>query len=354
MARQVAYLTHSNYDPKRHAYVQAMREQILARRRQGRALHLAPGSTASQEEQMIADQLDELDELADWWPSRLGAPASSQQLLLDDGLGCERVQSEGSLAHATSFQSLNLDQACPAASECTDSPRSLDHYQGFGANYARNYSQLRQHQAHRRPVGLGAYEYGSPAQSYCYELDLGAEPTTPQAGAQLARAGLERPAPQLRFAEPEVVQPPPPPSRRVSAASSCESPRVASMQHAVHQPARPTPRTRRNQRASSRPDDSADADSVLEGAGKTQASDQQSSGSANTDADKWSDSDADAIVRGARETAQMALSMYQFTRGEGDLNTTQDLFTQAELFAEEANELYKEVRCFSYKVSTRA
>lgn len=46
----------------------------------------------------------------------------------------------------------------------------------------------------------------------------------------------------------------------------------------------------------------------------------------------------------------MALSMYQFTRGEGDLNTTQDLFTQAELFAEEANELYKEVRCFSYKV----
>lgn len=78
------------------------------------------------------------------------------------------------------------------------------------------------------------------------------------------------------------------------------------------------------------------------------AQDQQSS---TTEPDKWSDSDADAIVRGARETAQMALSMYQFTRGEGDLNTTQDLFTQAELFAEEANELYKEVRCFSYKVS---
>lgn len=76
--------------------------------------------------------------------------------------------------------------------------------------------------------------------------------------------------------------------------------------------------------------------------------DQQSTG---TEPDKWSDSDADAIVRGARETAQMALSMYQFTKGEGDLNTTQDLFTQAELFAEEANELYKEVRCFSYKVS---
>lgn len=73
--------------------------------------------------------------------------------------------------------------------------------------------------------------------------------------------------------------------------------------------------------------------------------------SITTEAEKWSDSEADAIVRGARETAQMALSMYQFTRGEGSLNTTQDLFTQAELFAEEANELYKEVRCFSYKVS---
>ena len=77
----------------------------------------------------------------------------------------------------------------------------------------------------------------------------------------------------------------------------------------------------------------------------------QSNGSSQLEQDKWSDSEADAIVRGARETAQMALSMYQFTRGEGDLNTTQDLFTQAELFAEEANELYKEVRCFSYKVS---
>lgn len=79
--------------------------------------------------------------------------------------------------------------------------------------------------------------------------------------------------------------------------------------------------------------------------------DQQSSASGPLEPDKWSDSDADAIVRGAKETAQMALSMYQFTKGEGDLNTTQDLFTQAELFAEEANELYKEVRCFSYKVS---
>lgn len=47
---------------------------------------------------------------------------------------------------------------------------------------------------------------------------------------------------------------------------------------------------------------------------------------------------------------QMAFSMYQFTRGEGDLKTTQDLFTQAEFFAEEANKFYKVVRVFTYQV----
>lgn len=46
----------------------------------------------------------------------------------------------------------------------------------------------------------------------------------------------------------------------------------------------------------------------------------------------------------------MAFSMYQFTRGEGVLKTTQDLFTQAEYFAEEANRLYKVIRQFSYQV----
>jgi len=97
---------------------------------------------------------------------------------------------------------------------------------------------------------------------------------------------------------------------------------------------------------------SSGASAAAAAAAAAPAVDAQSNASSTLDqADKWSDSEADAIVRGARETAQMALSMYQFTRGEGDLNTTQDLFTQAELFAEEANELYKEVRCFSYKVS---
>jgi hypothetical protein len=46
----------------------------------------------------------------------------------------------------------------------------------------------------------------------------------------------------------------------------------------------------------------------------------------------------------------MAFSMYQFTKGEGVLKTTQDLFTQAEYFAEEANRLYKVIRQFSYQV----
>lgn len=48
----------------------------------------------------------------------------------------------------------------------------------------------------------------------------------------------------------------------------------------------------------------------------------------------------------------MAFNMYQFTRGEGPLKTTQDLFTQAEYFAEEANRLYKVIRQFSYTVRT--
>ena len=57
------------------------------------------------------------------------------------------------------------------------------------------------------------------------------------------------------------------------------------------------------------------------------------------------------IVKRARNMSSMAFSMYQFTRGEGTLKTTQDLFTQAEYFAEEANRLYKVVRQFCYQVN---
>ncbi|CAH0547534.1 unnamed protein product [Brassicogethes aeneus] len=56
------------------------------------------------------------------------------------------------------------------------------------------------------------------------------------------------------------------------------------------------------------------------------------------------------IVKRAKNMSAMAFSMYQFTKGEGDLKTTQDLFTQAEYFAEEANRLYKVIRQFSYQV----
>ncbi|GIY08888.1 hypothetical protein CEXT_555541 [Caerostris extrusa] len=43
--------------------------------------------------------------------------------------------------------------------------------------------------------------------------------------------------------------------------------------------------------------------------------------------------------------SQMAFSMYQFTRGEGDLKTTQDLFTQAEFL------LKKPINCISLSVN---
>uniref|UniRef100_A0A146M499 Alpha-catulin n=2 Tax=Lygus hesperus TaxID=30085 RepID=A0A146M499_LYGHE len=60
------------------------------------------------------------------------------------------------------------------------------------------------------------------------------------------------------------------------------------------------------------------------------------------------------IVKRARNMSRMAFSMYQFTKGSGTLKTTQDLFTQAEYFAEEANRLYKIVRQFSYQVPAGA
>ena len=74
--------------------------------------------------------------------------------------------------------------------------------------------------------------------------------------------------------------------------------------------------------------------------------------------EKWKESSGGAvleenndIVKRAKNMSSMAFSMYQFTKGEGVLKTTQDLFTQAEYFAEEANRLYKVVRQFSYQVS---
>uniref|UniRef100_A0A182YAW0 Uncharacterized protein n=1 Tax=Anopheles stephensi TaxID=30069 RepID=A0A182YAW0_ANOST len=72
----------------------------------------------------------------------------------------------------------------------------------------------------------------------------------------------------------------------------------------------------------------------------------------DAETDKWNGASEENndIVKRAKNMSAMAFSMYQFTKGEGTLRTTQDLFTQAEYFAEEANRLYKVVRQFSYQV----
>ena len=66
---------------------------------------------------------------------------------------------------------------------------------------------------------------------------------------------------------------------------------------------------------------------------------------------QWPDSKDNDIIKRAKTMSSMAFSMYQFTQGLGELKTTQDLFTHAELFADEANMFYKLVRHFTYQVS---
>ena len=48
--------------------------------------------------------------------------------------------------------------------------------------------------------------------------------------------------------------------------------------------------------------------------------------------------------------SSMAFSMYLFTRGEGTLRTTQDLFTQAYYFVEEGTRLSSIVHDFANQV----
>ena len=54
----------------------------------------------------------------------------------------------------------------------------------------------------------------------------------------------------------------------------------------------------------------------------------------------------------AKKMAIQADDMFDFTRGQGRVKTTQDLFTLAEYFAEECNILYKVIRLYSYDVPT--
>lgn len=72
-----------------------------------------------------------------------------------------------------------------------------------------------------------------------------------------------------------------------------------------------------------------------------------------TNPENWPDTKDNDIVKRAKTMYTMAYSMYQFTRGEGELKTTQDLFTQAEFLTEEANKFYKVVRQFTYQVCAR-
>ena len=58
------------------------------------------------------------------------------------------------------------------------------------------------------------------------------------------------------------------------------------------------------------------------------------------------------ILKRARAMLGVAQNMHGFTRADGKIKTTQDFFTQAEIFAEESNRLYRLVRMFSYIVPT--
>ena len=72
----------------------------------------------------------------------------------------------------------------------------------------------------------------------------------------------------------------------------------------------------------------------------------------DAEAEKWGDEyEENDIVRRAKNMTAMAYNMYLFTRGDGPLKTTHDLFTQAEFFAEESNKLYKNVKEFWFEVS---
>ncbi|XP_015261913.1 PREDICTED: alpha-catulin [Gekko japonicus] len=66
----------------------------------------------------------------------------------------------------------------------------------------------------------------------------------------------------------------------------------------------------------------------------------------NSEMEKWDDPENE-IVRRGQCLSSMAYSMYLFTRGEGLLKTTQDLFQQAEAFAAEGLKLVSALLAFS-------
>lgn len=273
----------------------------------------------------------------------------------------------------------------------SDSPRSLDHYYGFGSNYHQIFGHLNQPSSlsgspaftERHEVMSLSPNWPCSSPSYMYKTTnpnppnlkpseasvRSAEPpssghshraqvipTVSQPVAPLDQSILSGPMQNFASQAPTSQTHPHPPPQRRGVTIDSSAPTVLNEDELI------AAANRRNRRAHSRSgslsrrsrqESSSPCEESGEEGRKSEFSDsiETTGGQQSGDQDRWSDSEADAIVRVAKETAQMALSMYQFTKGEGDLNTTQDLFTQAELFAEEANELYKEARCFSYKVS---
>ncbi|XP_063755236.1 alpha-catulin isoform X2 [Eleginops maclovinus] len=69
----------------------------------------------------------------------------------------------------------------------------------------------------------------------------------------------------------------------------------------------------------------------------------------DTEVEKWEEQEHD-IVRQSQSLASMAYNMYLFTRGEGLLKTTLDLFHQAEVLSEEGLQLCSSVRTFSTRL----
>ncbi|XP_023267940.1 alpha-catulin isoform X1 [Seriola lalandi dorsalis] len=66
----------------------------------------------------------------------------------------------------------------------------------------------------------------------------------------------------------------------------------------------------------------------------------------DTEVEKWEEQEHD-IVRQSQSLASMTYNMYLFTRGEGLLKTTLDLFHQAEVLSEEGLQLCSSLRTFS-------
>ncbi|XP_056154154.1 alpha-catulin isoform X2 [Lampris incognitus] len=66
----------------------------------------------------------------------------------------------------------------------------------------------------------------------------------------------------------------------------------------------------------------------------------------DSEMDKWEDQEHD-IVRQSQSMASMAYNMYLFTRGEGLLKTTLDLFHQGEVLSEEGLQLCSSLHTFS-------